>query len=201
MISRKKSFIIAGGIIAAFFIGVFILFKQRPSIVTPLGTASISIDAQSGPKLILNDFHRSETKNGKLIWEVHATEGSFSPSNQTAEVKKPVVRLMRKQGEVNLTSVTASLSFQGQTLTSAHLKEEVTLDQKNPPFSMRTNDAMFNQAEQSLIIPGEVTIISDTISVKGDGLVGDLEKGVFTINKNVRSVIFGKPQTTKEKTS
>ena len=197
MISRKKSFIIAGGIILAFFIGGALLFKQRPTIMTPLGEVSVTVDAEGGPKIVLNDFHRSETKNGKLLWDVRATEGSFSPTNQTAQVKNPQVRLFKKQGEVNLTSSTADIAFQGQTLARAHLIDAVKLVQLDPPFTMETNEAFFNQSEQKLEIPGKVSIEAESISIKGEGLNGKLDTGVFVIERNVKSVISVKPKVIK----
>ncbi len=186
--NRKKSLIVAASVIVAFFLGVIFLFKKQTSISTPIGELSVELDLSTGPKVVLNNFKRSESKDGKKLWEITAEKGVFSPNTQEAQVENPKLQFFKKSDvTVTLTSRKAIINFDNQTLANAELLEEVLLVQDNPSFIMTGNRALYDQKQ--VLIPGPVTIRSDSLFIEGENLVGDVEAEVFTLKNNVKSVI------------
>lgn len=186
--NRKKSLIVAGSVIVAFFLGVIFLFKKQSSISTPIGELSVELDLSTGPKVVLNNFKRSESKDGKKLWEITAEKGVFSPNTQEAQVENPKLQFFKKSDvTVTLTSRKAIINFDNQTLANAELLDEVLLVQDNPSFIMTGNRALYDQKQ--VLIPGPVTIRSDSLFIEGENLVGDVEAEVFTLKNNVKSVI------------
>jgi len=187
-VNRKKSLIVAASVIVAFFLGVIFLFKKQTSISTPIGELSVELDLSTGPKVVLNNFKRSESKDGKKLWEITAEKGVFSPNTQEAQVENPKLQFFKKSDvTVTLTSRKAIINFDNQTLANAELLEEVLLVQDNPSFIMTGNRALYDQKQ--VLIPGPVTIRSDSLFIEGENLVGDVEAEVFTLKNNVKSVI------------
>ena len=186
--NRKKSLIVAASVIVAFFLGVIFIFKKQTTISTPIGELSVELDLSTGPKVVLNNFKRSESKDGKKLWEITAEKGVFSPNTQEAQVENPKLQFFKKSDvTVTLTSRKAIINFDNQTLANAELLDEVLLVQDNPSFIMTGNRALYDQKQ--VLIPGPVTIRSDSLFIEGENLVGDVEAEVFTIKNNVKSVI------------
>lgn len=186
--NRKKSLIIAGLAIVLFFVGVSLLFSRKQTISTPVGDLSVELDLSSGPKVVLNNFKRSESKDGRKLWEITAEKGVFSPNTQEAQVDNPKLQFFKKNDvTITLTSRKAVINFDNQTLANAELLEEVLLVQDNPSFIMTGDKALYDQKQ--VLIPGPVTIRTDEILIEGEDLVGDVEAEVFTLKRNVKSII------------
>lgn len=196
-LSRKQSFLISGGVLVAFFSIVFLLqsFKKGGvKISTPVGDASLSI-GEDGPKVILENFDRSESKNGKLLWRVKASKGELLTEKNQATLIEPELTLSKDDSKpVSIHSQKAFLEFGGSSLQKAHLMEQVRVIQENPRFTMNSQDALYDAQGQTLLIPSKVEIDSDSIAISGESLVGDLQSSTFTVKGNVKSVIKKREQ-------
>lgn len=186
--NRKRSLIITILLILGFFSGVAFLFRKQTSISTPVGDISMELDLSTGPKVVLSNFKRSESKDGRKMWEIVAEKGVFTPNTGEAQVENPKVQFYRKNDvTLTLTSRQAIINFDNQTLKNAELIDEVLLVQDNPSFIMTGNKALYDHKQ--VLIPGPVTIRSDSLFIEGENLVGDLESEIFTIKNKVKSII------------
>lgn len=191
-LSRRHSFMISGAVLIIFFSGVFLiqsLKKGGVKIATPVGDATLSI-GEDGPKAVLENFDRSESKNGKLLWRIKAKKGELLTEKNQATVFEPELTLSRDDAKpVFIQSKKAFLEFGGSNLQKAHLTESVYVTQENPNFTMKAEDAIYDEKAQQLRVPSKVEIDSDSIAITGDSLTGDLQTSTFTVVGNVKSVI------------
>src|SRR5262245_4487693 len=93
--TRSRRIIIGLGVLAAFFISSITLIRRnngpRAPVVAREATPIPTVPPQEngGEGFSLNEFHRSETRDGRIIWEVHGKSGQYLPAENIAKVKDP----------------------------------------------------------------------------------------------------------------
>ena len=216
-ISRSQSIFLATGVIVLFFV-VGIVFVQRsnrlpgrnvqPTIpttatapttlatkVTPAASAT-SEDNES--QFRLYNFERSQTRNGKKVWEVKAKEGQYYPETNTARVTEGILWLFRDDGDaIQINAGSATLHLQGTGLKKAELFEGVTVVLKDRELKVTTDRASFEQESSRVQASGEVVIETPRMWISGVGLDGYMRAQEFTLAQNVKSLL--KPAKKKAK--
>lgn len=141
------------------------------------------------PKFVLHKFHRSESKQGKKLWEVKARSGEYIPEKNAANVNDAVLWFYRDSGEViTLKATKAILEMTGSTLDHADLSEGVQLVYDNR-VTLETQSAIFDKETETVTSSERVHITSDLIKINGTELQADLKTEEFTLLKDVDSVI------------
>lgn len=139
--------------------------------------------------VMLKDFHRSESKDGQLVWEVRSARGQYFPLSNSAKVEDALVQLYRKDGSaVKVAAGEAVLEMDGAELSRVQASRGVKLVY-NSEFIVDTEAAVFDRATNRITAPGEVRITSSMIDTTGIGLTADLEKRTASLDKEVQSVI------------
>ena len=201
-LSRRQSILLASGLIAAFFLALWLLSRQNspPSlpqrsveVTTP--TPAPQTTAGANAQFLLNDFHRSETKNGQKIWEVKASRGQYFPDKQMAEVFEADVWVFRDKGEqVFLKAPEATLGFEASALTKAFFPKSVHVVY-NDKVTLDTSAATYDKSSNSVFSDTTVTIVSDMMDLTGARFTADLTQNKVVFSGGVTTVI--KPQVKK----
>jgi LPS export ABC transporter protein LptC len=208
-LTRKSSFLLVAAVFVAFF-GVAIgLMRGRPSSF-PQPPASSASPSQEVPPAVgtfnasggftLNEFHRTQIKDGRTVWEVFGTEGQYFPAENRAVVKNARLTLSRNPDEdIKIKADTASLQLVGTELTMAKLTGHVVLKNKDQA-TMETEEAEFERATNTVTAPGTVRIIHPAAEVVGSGMVGNVDSQEFMIQHDVQTTLKARgEQLQKEK--
>ena len=202
-LTRRQSIAVATGLIAVFFVGMWGLSKgsgnqgfhsnqAKPAIPTPGAYPT----PQQGAQFLLNDFHRSEIKNGKTIWEVKAKQGEYFPAKQKAQIFSADVWLFRNENEkVFLNAPEAELSFDGTALNKAFFPGEVHVVY-NDLYVVDTSVATYDKASETITSDHPVKLSSALIDVEGARFVANSTENSIIISGGVKTVI--KPQEKKK---
>lgn len=147
---------------------------------------------QKGSAIRLNKFQRSETRDGKKLWEVTAASGQYLPDQQSALIEKATLFFFQEDGKIiELEADQARLTVENANLSQAEIEGSVKVT-FNKDISLITDKALYDRTNNSVTAPGAVTINSDLIEITGELLQADLDKQEFVLRTNVSSVI--KPQ-------
>jgi LPS export ABC transporter protein LptC len=216
-ITRNQSLVLAVSIIAIFFL-VGVLFLPSNEEQIPLvnfdlpppeptaQTASVGVASSAFPtpdasptagssKFTLQEFHRTEIRDGKKLWEAKGTQAQYFPEANSALVKQAHIWIYRPDGTVvTLTAGQALLHLEGTGLKGAEAEHGVVIvyDQDE---RLETEKLSYLKKDNSIFAPGLVTITGKLIDVSGEVLRGNLESNNFTLEKNVETVL--KPKETQ----
>jgi LPS export ABC transporter protein LptC len=160
--------------------------------VTPLvverGDGTVAAP-ETSQRFVLDKFHRSETKDGKKLWEVTASRGEYQPTNNSAVLRNAVLEMAQgKSGSVEIRSDDATLFLKGTGLDRAELQGNVVLIQ-NKKTTLTSDQAVYDRTKNTITIPGSVRIDGPLLEILGTGLTGDLEKQQFTLASQVVTTI------------
>ena len=151
---------------------------------------------QQDVSLTLDNFHRSEIRDGKKHWEIKARRAIFDPKTGKTTVESAEVWLYRDNGDiVYLTSKDAHLLLESGIFKEAHLLTDITL-KVNDEMTLTANKAHYNHEKQTVEVPGHVTITGEMYTITGKRLLADLTTEEFTLVKDVKSVIT--PKSSKQ---
>jgi LPS export ABC transporter protein LptC len=201
-LSRRQSILLASGLIGAFFLALWLLSRQNtaPSlpqrnnqVATP--TPAPQTTGSASAQFLLNDFHRSETKNGQKVWEVKASKGQYFPDKQMAEVFEADVWVFRDNGEqIFLKAPEATLGFEASALTKAFFPKAVRVIY-NDSVTLDTSAATYDKSTNSVFSYTTVTIVSDMMDLTGARFTADLTQNKVVFSGGVTTII--KPQVKK----
>jgi len=208
-ITKTQSRIIASATLFLFFILVFALSRKPEHAVknsTP-NTGSVQDqpktqdpqdDSKSASSIVLNQFHRSENKDGRLVWEVIAEKGRYFPENNEAKLEDATIWFYRSNGsKVELKAKLAVLFLQGSALIKAEAQNGVSMNYDNQ-LLLKTEKATYNKEDNSIIAPGVVKISSDQVEITGESLNANVETRDFKIERNVKTVVKARDSATKK---
>ena len=196
------------GLLAAFFIGSTAIIYSRNSARIPSGAGSLTKEAIEGDAasssgagggigFVLNDFHRSLERDGKLVWDITGKRGQYSALSNTAHIDEPKLLVIQENGDqVTLTSRTADITLAGTKLSKADLFDDVVVTFKGES-TLTTSRATYSEADDRVDIPTPLTLSNPMITVKGNSAVGFIGPQEVTISGGVQTVI--QPQAKKKK--
>lgn len=191
--SRRLAALLVGGFFA---VGIAYFLINSATTTTPIGMPAKTINSQeqdsskeqSGTAL-LQEFHRTETKDGKPIWEISAKQGQYLSQGGGVKLVAPRLTMFRSAGQtVNVEAETATVFIEGAALKNAELSKavKITLDSKT---SISTELATYDKSIEAIASPGPVKISAEMITISGDSLKGNIANSEFVISGNVDSVI------------
>ena len=197
-ITRSQSLALAAAVILLFFMLSIALIRHSSPPAPQRGAsapersapaAASPSAAQEDSRFMLDNFRRSEIKNGRKAWEVVAKRGRYSPETQTAQIEEAKVWVYRKDDEVvELTAPHATLFINGNTLDHVDAGGGVKIVH-NDQVTITTDTASYDKARNIVIAPGHVTLTSERADIEGDELRADLTSKEVTLARNVTTVI------------
>lgn len=190
--------IIIGGLLVA-SVAVVKIRSRRGEVAqtTSQNAAAVPTAAGTnapGAQFMLENFHRSESKNGKTSWEVTAKRGQYFPLTQHADVEEALVSLFEKDGKrVAITAPKARLSLSGTSLVGADISNGVVVV-VDDQTTIRTDHATYDKVHDKIHSDAPVQIENEMISVAGNSIDVDMVNQVVVIDGGVQTVIKPKKQ-------
>lgn len=207
-LNRKSSIVLALGIIVLFFTIARLTAPTRiqpaslpPSDISvpspaPSATAESTSDTES--RFELQNFQRSESRDGKKVWEVVADRGKFYPEADVTTLTNAIVTSLRDDdSKMIITAESADISLTGTTLDTALLQKHVTVTLQEDVI-LTTSEATYSHAAQSVVAPNAVDIQGPFYTSRGDSMTADTEEQIITLTGAVRTEIEPVPSD-KEK--
>ena len=138
---------------------------------------------------ILNNFQRTETKDGKTIWKVQAETGRYAKGTDSIELTRPYLVLFQDNGDViELTSNQATLKLSGNALNTADLMGDVVMNINRQKFAY-TQNATYDQNKNLINAPGYVKIEDQNMTIEGESMNANTLEQIMTLDRNVKTVI------------
>lgn len=211
-ISKRQSFFIAGGALALFFL-VGVLFLRGNSKQVPiaeisktdasnpsaspsdasvqLGNANTSENQELSPAqgiFTMNEFHRSEVKDGKKVWEVSGSKAQYLVNNNAVRIHDADLTLTGRDGKsTQLKTKQATIFLNGTTLSKAHLQDGVVAVYDNL-YTLTTSEAECNREQNTVKMPNRVKIVGPSFEIEGDSLDGDIDSKLFAMRGEVLTI-------------
>ncbi len=177
------------------------MVRRNPGLTQKPSMPSGSSEEVASAGFLLNDFHRTETKGGKKLWEVTAKTGEYFTSSDSARLINAFLVLYQKNGDVvEVRANKALLHFSGNALLRAELSDTVKMNVNKTRF-VDTEKADYNKAEDSLYAPGYAKIEDGKMILEGESLRVKLSAGDLSYEKNVRSQVKATPEEGKTTSS
>ena len=203
-LTRRQSLFLASALIAFFFLALWLLSRApaKRSTYPTLPVASIAPTATPEPlatsssaQFLLNEFHRSEIRGGRKIWEIKAKNGQYFPEKQAAEIHSADVWLFRENGEeIFLQAPEARLGFDGSTLKDAFFPSTVHVVYNNQ-LTVDTSTATYDKSTEIIQSNHPVSIESELLHIDGNAFVAHVDQKSIFISGGVKTVI--KPRQKK----
>ena len=150
-----------------------------------------SASSQNNAYFTLERFHRTEIRDGKKLWEIEAQRGSYQPESGTAEVTDAIFSLYRDNHSFVLKAAKGTLAFNGTSLKIANLTGGVTLVTNGGTVTIKTSQAVYDQAANTVTGQGEVAVTGPQYQISGKGFLVKLADKALTLEQDVNTVIQG----------
>jgi len=188
------------GLLGAFFLTSGIVIYVHNSARIPSSSSSLTRESVEGAQgltvsqtpgsaigFVLNDFHRSAVKDGKIVWEIFGKRGRYDAGQNRAEVEEPRLNVNRENGEtINLTAKRADLTLTGTELLRAELFDDVVVVHKGET-TITTDRAIYVKETETVEMPNYVKVENPLFSIYGKRLDGDITKQEIHITNGVKS--------------
>ena len=200
ILTRKKSMVLGLGLLGSFFVISGVVISLHNSARTPTSRDSLnraSIEGESGLTLsqtpgagigfVLNDFHRSAVRNGKIVWEIFGKKGRYDAGKNRAEIEEPRLNVNRDNGDtVNLTAKRADVELTGTEILKAELFDDVVVVH-NKETTIKTDRAIYVKATETIDMPNYVQVENPIFTIFGKKLHGNITDQTIEITNGVKS--------------
>lgn len=192
-VSKEQSRIIAITALILFITSGILLVKQNSNLGQGMKSNS-SIDlhpsqTESQTGFLLNQFHRTETKAGKKMWEVTAENGEYFNETESARLTNSIMIFYQNNGDVvEVASNNAVLHFEQNALQNAELTGAVKMNINKERF-ITTEKADFNKGDNTVIAPGYAKIEDRKMTMEGENLAVDLTNSVLIYKNKVQTEV------------
>ena len=161
MLTRRTSSILVVFIIILFLVIVSVLVQKQsvPKLSPRLEQEQLDQDEVVNAAVTLRDFHRTESSNGSLRWEIEAARGEYYPEEYRAELIDPQITFFDSEGlPVVVTAPRGRVFFQGEEgLRRADLHGGVVV-KRSDGTTLKTNRMSYVAESKLLTAPGRTTI-------------------------------------------
>lgn len=210
ILTRKKSLALGLGLLGSFFVISGVVIYAHNSSRTPPSSTSLNraaIEGETGLTLsltpgagigfVLNDFHRSAVKNGKIVWEIFGKKGRYDAGKNRAEIEEPRLNVNRENGEtVSLTAKRADVELTGTEILKAELFDDVVVIH-NQETTIKTDRAIYVKATETIDMPNYVKVEHPIFTIIGKKLHGNVTDQTIEITNGVKSTF--KPRLKKKR--
>ena len=198
-LSKRQSRILTAVILFCFFaLGIFSWKSHERSLGSdptspqehspePQASPSSATPDQTRSSFSLNNFRRSETRDGKLLWEVSGDSAEFVQKQNAVKIENCTLIFFTKAGDrLDLHSEHAKVWLGEGDLARAKVYGKVHLV-INDETTILTERAIYSAKKNSISAPGKVIIRGDWFEVRGIELQGDVIHRTFTLSRQVES--------------
>lgn len=123
----------------------------------------------------ISDFRRVKVKDGRKVWELVAREADVKGDRSVVEVDAPAVAFFAEDGRaVEVKGAKGLVHLDGSNVAKIELAGGIEV--RVGDYVVRTDQAVYVQAEDSVTSPGKVRVEGAELVLEGDGLVIDLSR-------------------------
>lgn len=153
---------------------------------------SVSTDTGGNPSVEIKKFQRSESKNGKLAWELAGSSARYELGGAEVEIIDAVVKSRLSNGTLaTLETPDAKILMSGATLSEAQGTNGVTIT-LDTGVTVKTETAKFDRNTGKVESPTQITILHPQGSLTANSFSGDTARGKFVFVGNVQTTILPK---------
>lgn len=200
ILTRKKSMVLGLSLLGAFFLTSGIVIYVHNTARIPPSSSSLSREAIEGAEgltlsqtpgsaigFVLNDFHRSAVKDGRIAWEIFGKKGRYDAGQNRAEIEEPRLNVYRENGEtIKLTAKRGELILTGTELLRAELFDDVIVVHKDET-KITTDHAIYVKETETVEMPNFVKVENPLFSIYGKRLDGNVVEQEIRITNGVKS--------------
>lgn len=201
LLNKTQSIFIACGVLLLFFVVVALATSSagkkltarnlsEPQIQMPTPSAQITPDNQAASSFALQRFNRSETRDGKKLWEVAADSGQYSPETKQALLFKAKMQLYKDgQPQVEIQSDQADLVIDGATLSSAAIKGNVILNYQNQ-LSVKGARAELDRTSNLVSSDSAIVIEAQGLKIEGAKMKANIADQILFLSGGVTTTLI-----------
>jgi len=170
---RARGALIAGVTLAlaslGYVLGRTMVSRQQAVSAPPLGDIPTEVSQR------ISDFRRVKVKDGRKVWELVAREADVKGDRTVVEVEAPSVAFFAEDGRaVEVKGARGLVHLDGSNVEKIELGGGIEV--RVGDYVVRTDEAVYVQAEDSVTSPGKVRVEGSEIALEGDGLVIELAR-------------------------
>ena len=170
---RARGALIAGVTFAlgalGFVLGRTMVARQQAASSPPPGDIPNEVSQR------ISDFRRVKVKDGRKVWELVAREADVKGDRTVVEVASPAVSFFAEDGRaVEVKGAKGLVHLDGSNVQKIELGGGIEV--RVGDYLVRTDEAVYVQAEDSVTSPGKVRVEGAEIALEGDGLVIELAR-------------------------
>ena len=147
-----------------------------------------ALDLVPGTLLHARNFHWTQMKGDRKLWELNAGEASYSNDKTSLKLREPELSMVLDDGKtMMLHAAMAELSLNGNHVNQAHLSGG--LDLTYGDVALTTAEATFWPDRDMIQASGPVQVRSPGFNVTGVGLEAHPRARLFALQHEVRTEI------------
>jgi LPS export ABC transporter protein LptC len=175
------------------------LAPEEPEHIQTTSSAASPVSGKEGEStaegFALETFHRSETRDGKTLWEVLGSNARYFPEENRVDIEACLFFTTDEKGQkILLKASQATLILKGPELQFVRFPNDVRLDYGSD-MKIITSAADYDHREGEVTTSAHVQVVGDWFIVEGDGLKARLDSEQYEIQRNVTSIL--EPQKRK----
>ncbi len=195
--TRREKFRLVFALIPALYLLTltgFVVYRSsnRTSVLSAINNDAATLpenmsDQSAGvlSKLLLEDFHRVEVKNGRPVWEIRAKDAKYFPKDLVIHVNEAQLKIYSEKRGVRVKAEAAKLYRSETSLARAALDGNIVIETGDGMF-IHTDSAEFDAVAKVFQAPAGVEIHGEGFSVKGEGFRFYVESGIVSFSRNVQ---------------
>lgn len=144
------------------------------------------LDSLPEGALEVKDFHRTQIKDGRKLWEVAGEEIRYLKKEKEAVIKKPRVVFYHKNGEeLAIKGDEGHLFFDGQEMERVHLQGDMQVNFAG--YVLQANELLYVKGEDRVVLPGKVTLKGKGLELEGVGMEISLQDEKLQLHQKVKT--------------
>lgn len=161
--------------------------SNQANFNSPTPTADKTQEMQSD--IVLNQFHRVQSQNGKVVWEIKADQGEYSAQKALIRITNGTVWVFKANGDkIIIQAGSALIKMQNMQPIKVEASQGVSIN-LNDKIEIKTDLASVDKDKNIIHSDAKVIFTNSQFTVSGIGLEGDLEKKNFKLLKDVHTII------------
>jgi LPS export ABC transporter protein LptC len=149
----------------------------------------LTIGRQRGPGVDLSTFQPPEGIEQRMLWEIAARQARYLEEAQVVIVDEPEVAVYLEDGSViSLHGREARVQIDEKRQV-VHIELKGNLEMQVGEFLIRTQEAIFEDEQNTITSTSPVEISGPGVTVAGQGYMVDVANKLFVLNADVQTTI------------
>lgn len=144
------------------------------------------LDSLPESALEVKDFHRTQVKDGRKLWEVSGEEVRYLKTEKEVVIKRPKLVFYRQNGEsLEVTGNQGRIFFSGEEMERVHLEGAMEVNYSG--FILKAHELLYVKGKDMIVLPGRVTLTGKGMELEGVGMEISLHEEKLRLQRQVRT--------------